>query len=73
MPTFEGHGHPTTPIAQKKPPIEGTYRYVPLERTGTFHASLRMTIARRDHRKSKFGLRHRIKLIELYTVTKSEF
>jgi hypothetical protein len=29
--------------------------------------------ARRDHRKSKFGLRHAIKLIELYGVTKSEF
>jgi hypothetical protein len=27
----------------------------------------------RDHRKSKFGLRHAIKLIELYGVTKSEF
>ena len=30
-------------------------------------------IARRDHRKLKFGLRHAIKLIELYCVTKSEF
>ena len=29
--------------------------------------------ARRDHRKSKFGLCHTIKLIELYGVTKSEF
>jgi hypothetical protein len=27
---------------------------------------------RLDHRKSKFGLRHRIKLIKLYTVTKSK-
>ena len=26
-----------------------------------------------DHRKSKFGLRHGIKLIELYAMTKSEF
>ena len=30
-------------------------------------------IARPDHRKSKFGLRHAIKLIELYGVTKSKF
>ena len=32
-----------------------------------------LSLAWRDHRKSKFGLRHRIKLIQLYTVTKSEF
>jgi hypothetical protein len=31
------------------------------------------TGSRRDYQKSKFGLRHRIKLNELYTVTKSEF
>ena len=30
-------------------------------------------LARRHHRKSKFGLRHDIKLIELYVMTKSEF
>jgi hypothetical protein len=29
--------------------------------------------SRRDHRKSKFGLRDDIKLIELYFMTKSEF
>jgi hypothetical protein len=29
--------------------------------------------ARRDNRKSKFGLPHGIKLIELYAMTKSEF
>jgi hypothetical protein len=29
--------------------------------------------SRRDHRKSKFGPRHGVKLIELYGVTKSEF
>ena len=32
-----------------------------------------ISIARRDHRKSKFGLRHAIKLTESYGVTKSEF
>ena len=32
-----------------------------------------IALARRDHRKSKFGLRHSIKLIELYCMTKSEF
>ena len=30
-------------------------------------------LARRDHRKSEFGLRHAIKLNQLYCVTKSEF
>jgi hypothetical protein len=29
--------------------------------------------SRRDHRKSKFDLRHAIKLIELYCMTKPEF
>ena len=32
-----------------------------------------IAIARRDHRKSKFGLRQATKLNELYGVTKSEF
>jgi hypothetical protein len=45
--------------------------YCKVERNGT--ADVATPIARRDHRKSKIGLRHRIKLIELYTVTKSEF
>ena len=31
------------------------------------------SIARLDHRKSKFGLRHVVKLTELYYMTKSEF
>ena len=31
------------------------------------------SLARWDHRKSKFGLRHDIKLIEIYVMTKSEF
>ena len=30
-------------------------------------------LAQPDHRKSNFGLRHDIKLIELYVMTKSEF
>jgi hypothetical protein len=32
-----------------------------------------MSFARRDHRKSKFGFRHDIRLIYLYVMTKSEF
>jgi hypothetical protein len=32
-----------------------------------------LVVARRDHRKSKFGLRHDTNLIELYVMTKSEF
>ena len=32
-----------------------------------------MSLARRDHRKSKFGLRHDISLILLYVMTKSKF
>jgi hypothetical protein len=32
-----------------------------------------MSLARRDQRKSKFGLRQGIKLIELYALTESEF
>ena len=40
--------------------------YCKVERNGT--REIAAPIARPDHRKSKFGLRHRIKLIELYTV-----
>ena len=45
------------------------YYWVEKNRTGDNSAPL----ARRDHRKSKFGLRHAIKLLELYCMTKSEF
>ena len=34
--------------------------------------AIAISIARRDHRKSKFGLRQAIELIELYVVTKSK-
>ena len=50
----------------------GTRRkYCRLERDKT--RDIASPLARRDHRKSKFGLRHGIKLIELYAMTKSEF
>jgi hypothetical protein len=45
--------------------------YCKVERNET--PDVASSIVRRDHRKSKFGLRHHIKLIELYTVTTSEF
>jgi hypothetical protein len=49
--------------------VSGTYCRV--ERNGT--RVVAATSSRRDHRKSKFGLRYDIKLIELYVMTKSEF
>jgi hypothetical protein len=44
--------------------------YCRVERNGT--ADVATPIARWDHRKSKFGLRHALNLIELYCMTKSE-
>ena len=51
--------------------VLGSLGYCRVERNGTPDVSA--ASSRRDHRKSKFGLRHAIKLIELYGVTKSEF
>ena len=45
--------------------------YCTVERNGT--PDVAAASSRRHHRKSKFGLRHAIKLIELYCMTKSEF
>ena len=45
--------------------------YCILDKNGTREVVI--APARRDHRKSKFGLRHGLKLIELYAMTKSEF
>ena len=45
--------------------------YCRVEQNGT--GDVTATSSRRDHRKSKSGLRHDVKLIELYVMTKSEF
>jgi hypothetical protein len=47
------------------------FSYYKLERNKT--ADVATSRSRRDHRKSKFGLRHAIKLIDIYCVMKSEF
>ena len=45
--------------------------YCTVERNGT--PDVAAASSQPDRRKSKFGLRHGIKLIELYAMTKSEF
>ena len=45
--------------------------YCKLEKNTTW--DIAASLARRDHGKSKFGLRHDIKLIEFYLMTKSKF
>ena len=51
-------------LKNTKSPVVGTY-YCKVERNGT--REIAAPIARPDHRKSKFGLRHRIKLTVLQT------
>ena len=58
-------------VANLTIPSRSKAQYCRVEQNGT--RDVATSIARPDHRKSKFGLRHAIKLIELYCVTKSEF
>jgi hypothetical protein len=62
LPFFEGSGDLYSWLSNH-------YCRVERNRTG----DVATPIARRDHRKSKFGLRHGIKLIEFYAMTKFEF
>jgi hypothetical protein len=50
-------------------------KFSTIKLSGTELVTLLIVIAssRPDHRKSKFGLRHEIKLIDLYCMTKSDF